>query len=69
MDQRWKDLAKVLVNYSVEVKKGDKVLITMMEIETWDLARACYQEVVKAGGKPRGARAQHYHVIYPAHVL
>lgn len=52
MDQRWKDLAKVLVNYSVEVKKGDKVLITMMEVETWDLARACYQEVVKAGGKP-----------------
>jgi len=52
MDKRWKELADVLVNYSVGVQPGDKVLITMMETETWDLARACYQEVVRAGGLP-----------------
>ena len=48
----WNAVAKVLVNYSVHVKPGDKVLITMMEVETWPLARACYQETVKAGGFP-----------------
>lgn len=52
MDKRWTDLAKVLVNYSVGLKKGEKLLITMMETETWPLARACYQEAVRAGGLP-----------------
>ena len=52
MDKRWSELAKVLVNYSVGLKKGEKLLITMMEIETWPLARACYQEAVRVGGLP-----------------
>lgn len=52
MDKRWNELAKILVNYSVCVQKGEKVLITMMETETWPLARACYQETVLAGGLP-----------------
>ncbi len=52
MDKRWMELAKVLVNYSVAVKPGDKVLITMMETDTWPLARACYQQTVLAGGMP-----------------
>ena len=52
MDRRWRELAKILVNYSVEVKKGDKVMITMLEPETEPLARACFEEAIKAGGFP-----------------
>lgn len=52
MDNRWNELAKVLVGYSLKVKPGERVLITMMETETMPLARACYQEVVRAGGFP-----------------
>lgn len=52
IDQRWNELADILVNYSVGVKKGEKVLITMMETDTWPLARACYREAVRAGGRP-----------------
>lgn len=52
MDKRWHELAEILVNYSVEVKKGDRVMITMLETETEPLARACYREVIKAGGYP-----------------
>lgn len=52
MDKRWGQLADILVNYSIGVKKGERVLITMMEIETEPLARACYREVIKAGGYP-----------------
>lgn len=52
MDKRWGALADILVNYSVEVKKGDRVLITMMEPETEPLARSCWQAVIKAGGFP-----------------
>lgn len=52
MDERWTELAKVLVNYSVKVQPGDRVLITMMETDTYPLARACYQEAIRAGGMP-----------------
>lgn len=52
MDKRWNELANILVNYSVEVKPGDRVLITMMETETEALARACCRQVVIAGGFP-----------------
>lgn len=52
MDKRWDALASILVNYSIGVKPGDRVLITMMETETEPLARACYREAVRAGGYP-----------------
>ncbi|MFA9404039.1 MAG: aminopeptidase, partial [Anaerolineales bacterium] len=52
-DPRWQQLADVLVNYSTGTKKGEKVLITMMEETTFPLTRAVYQEVVKAGGLPQ----------------
>lgn len=52
MDHRWEQLADVLVNYSTQVKKGERVLITMMEIETFSLARAVHAAVVEAGGLP-----------------
>ncbi len=52
METKWEKLAEILVNYSVRVGSGDKVLITMMETDTLPLARACYQAVVRAGGLP-----------------
>ncbi len=51
-DKRWNQLAEILVNYSTGIKEGERVLITMMEVETFPLARAVYAEVVKAGGLP-----------------
>lgn len=53
MREQWNELAKILVNYSVKVQPGDKVLITMMETETLDLVRECYKEIIKAGGLPQ----------------
>ena len=52
IDKRWYQLADILVNYSTMVRAGERVLITMMEIETFPLARTVYSEVVKAGGLP-----------------
>jgi len=50
-DPRVTKLAKVLVNYSVEVQKGQQVLIQTNPIAQ-DLTLAVYEEVVKAGGHP-----------------
>jgi aminopeptidase len=52
IDARWEQLADILVNYSTGVKKGDRVLITMMETDTFPLARAVYAAAVRAGGLP-----------------
>jgi|LSQX01.1.fsa_nt_gb aminopeptidase len=52
IDNRWYQLAEIIVNYSTQVKRGDRVLITMMETETFPLAKAIYAEAVKAGGLP-----------------
>ena len=51
-DPRWDQLADVLVNYSTRVKSGERVLITMLELETFSLVRALYREVIKVGGFP-----------------
>ncbi|MDP1714519.1 MAG: aminopeptidase [Anaerolineales bacterium] len=51
-DPRWQQLAEILVNYSTAVKKGERVLITMMEIDTFPLMRKVYDAVIKAGGLP-----------------
>ncbi len=51
-DKRWNQLAEILVNYSTGIKRSERVLITMMEVETFPLARAVYAEAVKAGGLP-----------------
>jgi aminopeptidase len=53
MDKRWKQLGEILVNYSTKVKPGEKVMIAMIEIETWPLAHAVYEAVVKAGAYPQ----------------
>jgi aminopeptidase len=51
-DERWNQLAKILVTYSTRVKPGDRVLINMMEVETRPLVEAVYEEAIKAGGFP-----------------
>lgn len=51
-DNRWDQLANILINYSTQTKPGDKVQITMMEVETFPLARAVAKEAVKAGALP-----------------
>jgi len=50
-DPRVTKLAKVLVNYSVEVQKGQQVMIQTSPIAE-ELTLAVYEEVIKAGGHP-----------------
>jgi aminopeptidase len=50
-DSRVEKLAKVLVHYSLHVKKGDWVRIEGAAVAQ-DLIRAAYIEVLKAGGNP-----------------
>jgi len=52
MDERIKVLAHNLVNYSMEVKPGEKVYIEYIGPATQDLARQIVKEVYKAGGVP-----------------
>ncbi len=52
MDNRIVKLADNLVNYSMEVKPGDKVYIDYIGADTEPLARALIKEVYKAGGVP-----------------
>ncbi len=52
MDERLKCLAQRLVNYSMKVKKGDKVYVHYTGIDTRPLAIAVIDEVYKAGGVP-----------------
>jgi len=53
MDQRWKRLGELLVNYSTRVQPGERVMIAMIEPETFPLALAVYEAAVKAGGLPQ----------------
>ncbi|MBE3141023.1 MAG: aminopeptidase [Thermoplasmata archaeon] len=52
IDGRWNQLANILINYSTQVKPGEHVLITMLEVETFPLVRALYAEAVKSEGLP-----------------
>lgn len=52
MDSRIKKLAEGLVNYSCNVKEGDKVYIHYIGKDTKDLARQLVKEVYKAKGIP-----------------
>ena len=53
MDKRWKRLGDLLVNYSMEVKQGEKVIIAMKEVETYPLMHAVYEACIKAGAFPQ----------------
>jgi len=50
-DPRISKLAKVVVHYSVEVQKGQQVLIRTNPIAD-ELTLAVYEEIVKAGAHP-----------------
>lgn len=52
MDERMKKLAYNLVNYSVGVKKGEKVWINYIGENTIDFAKLLIKEVYEAGGLP-----------------
>lgn len=49
MDQRWHELAGILVSYSTAVRPGERVMIAMEEVETLPLVRAVYEAAVRAG--------------------
>jgi aminopeptidase len=53
MDKRWKQLAELLANYSLQIKPEEKVLIAMVEVETYPLALALYETCIKAGAYPQ----------------
>ena len=51
MDSRLYDLAKLIVHTSTKVKRGDNVIIQIVD-EGQDLATEIYKEVVHVGGHP-----------------
>ena len=51
-DPRWGQVADILINYSTRAKSGEKVLITMMEVETFPLARAVHAQAIRVGALP-----------------
>ncbi len=51
-DQRWEQLAHILVNYSTRLQPNDKLLIVMVETETLPLVRAVHSAAVRAGALP-----------------
>lgn len=52
-DKRWTQLGDLLVNYSVEVRPGERVMIAMTELESFPLVRAVYEAVIKAEAFPQ----------------
>jgi aminopeptidase len=53
MDKRWKELGSLLVNYSTAVKSGERMMVAMVEVETYPLVRAVYEAGIKAGAHPQ----------------
>ena len=52
-DPRWQQVADVLVGYSTQLKPRERVMIAMIEAETFPLAHALYEACVKAGAYPQ----------------
>jgi aminopeptidase len=53
VDKRWKQLSNLLVDYSMKVQPGEKVMIAMIEMETYPLVLALSEAVIKAGAYPQ----------------
>lgn len=53
MDERWNKLGELLVNYSMKVQPGEKVMIAMIENDSYNLMYSIYEHVLKAGGYPQ----------------
>ena len=52
-DKRLDELGRSLINWSLKMQPGEKLMIAMYETETYPLALACYKECIKAGGYPQ----------------
>lgn len=52
-DPRWDQLADILINYSTRTRRGEKVFITMMEVETFPLVEMVYSHAVRVGAFPQ----------------
>ena len=59
-DPRWSQLSEILVNYSTRTGAGDRLLITMMEPETFPLSLAVYEHAVRVGAFPQVQFASAY---------
>src|SRR5215211_1184568 len=59
-DRRWSQLGEILVNYSTRTRAGDRLLITMMELETFPLTLAVYEHAVRVGAFPQVQFASTY---------
>jgi len=53
MDKRWTKLGDLLVNYSMAVKPGEKVMIAFVELESYPLLHSIYRACIKAGAFPQ----------------
>ena len=53
MSKRWKQLGDLLVNYSMKVQSGERVMIAMVEKETYPLVHAIYEASIKVGAYPQ----------------
>jgi aminopeptidase len=53
MDKSWSRLGKLLVDYSMAVKPGEKVMIAFIELETYPLVHAVYKACLEAGAYPQ----------------
>ena len=58
MDVRWKKLAELLVQHSAELNRGEKVMIAMVELETYPLVQALYEACIN--GEISEKDALHY---------
>ena len=50
-EKRIKQMADILVNYSIKIKKGDKIQLNF-GVEAKDLALECYKLILKKGAFP-----------------
>lgn len=53
MDKRWDQLANLLVDYSMGVQAGEKVMIAYGEKDTYPLVYSLYRECIKRGAYPQ----------------
>jgi aminopeptidase len=53
LDKRWRQLGDLLVNHSLVIKPGEKVMIAMGEPEAYSLALAVYEACIKSGAYPQ----------------
>lgn len=49
INYRWEELADVLINHSLKVQKGEKVMLSMRETEAFPLICALYEKAIRAG--------------------